>query len=186
MLRADRWLSKAIATGVEEGTFGLVRKADDEDVEPQSVQFRHLPRNVHLDEAGWLLVPTEQAREWAEMARQERSMSTTEDSPASGSSDEDDTDQEPGGDKSDGPTGSSTDDTLDRVAFRASNVSADRFVDVYRGVIQPLVQEVGSFDVSFEIDVSAEEGVSKRVFEQQVLETLRQLGAEVERRDDAA
>jgi hypothetical protein len=186
MLRDDRWLTEAIAKGVGEGTFGLVRKADDEDVDPQSIQFGRRPGDVHLDEAGWLLVPAEQAREWAETARKERSTSAAEASTAGDSSDEGGSDQERGVEEPDERVEAPTDDTLDRVAFRASNVSANRFVDVYRGVIQPLVQEAGDFDISFEVDVSANDGVSKQVVEQQVMETLRQLGAEVERRDDTS
>ncbi|MFW6183669.1 MAG: hypothetical protein ACOC8X_07720, partial [Chloroflexota bacterium] len=70
-------------------------------------------------------------------------------------------------------------------AIRASGISTGRIADLNRGVLQPLVREVGEFTFTVEIDVKSSDGIPQRVIEQQVIETLRQLGATFEVEEDA-
>lgn len=53
-----------------------------------------------------------------------------------------------------------------------------------RGVFTPLTGEAGEFEFSIAFEVQSEEGISKRIVEQTVMETLRQLGAKVEKEED--
>jgi hypothetical protein len=43
---------------------------------------------------------------------------------------------------------------------------------------------VGDLTFTIEVDVSSEDGLSKKMIEQQVMETIQQLGATVERREE--
>ncbi|MBA4158336.1 MAG: ATP-binding protein [Gemmatimonadetes bacterium] len=70
-------------------------------------------------------------------------------------------------------------DRLPRVALRASGIPSSKLADLSRGVFIPLSREVGEFTFTIEIDVKSAEGIPKKVVEQQVHETLRQLGASI-------
>lgn len=74
----------------------------------------------------------------------------------------------------------SANDRLPRVALRASGIPSSKLADLSRGVFIPLSREVGEFTVTIEIDVRSAEGIPKKVIEQQVRETLRQLGASIQ------
>jgi len=66
-----------------------------------------------------------------------------------------------------------------RVAFRASEIPASKIADLNRGVFVPLSREVGEFTFTVEVNVESAEGIPEQVIEQQVKETLRQLGANI-------
>jgi hypothetical protein len=74
---------------------------------------------------------------------------------------------------------SQVDNRMKRVAFRASGIPSSKIADLHRGVFLPLSKEIGEFTFAVEVDVASTEGVSERVVEQQVKETLRQLGANI-------
>lgn len=67
-----------------------------------------------------------------------------------------------------------------RVAFRASGIQVSKIADLNRGVFIPLSKEVGDFTFTIEIDVKSSEGIPEKVVEQQINETLRQLGAMIQ------
>jgi hypothetical protein len=81
------------------------------------------------------------------------------------------------------PTPGTDNERLKRVALRASGIPVSKIADLNRGVILPLSREVGDFTFTIEIDIRSGEGIPRKVIEQQVQETLRQLGASVQNLD---
>ena len=69
------------------------------------------------------------------------------------------------------------------MAFKASGIPSSQLYALSTGVFKPLTREAGEFTFSIEIDVTSADGISKKAVEQQVMETLQQIGAKVERRD---
>lgn len=71
------------------------------------------------------------------------------------------------------------DERVPSLRVRAAGIPVSKLADLHRGVLQPLTREGGGFSFTIELDVSPPEGISKKVVEQQVMETLRQIGATV-------
>lgn len=71
------------------------------------------------------------------------------------------------------------DSRVKRLTFRASGIPSSKIADLNRGVFLPLSRELGEFTFTVEVDLKPAEGISKQMVEQQVKETLRQLGARV-------
>jgi hypothetical protein len=76
--------------------------------------------------------------------------------------------------------GVSQEPRIPRYRLEARGIPVGKIADLNRGVLRPLRQEVGDFKIAIQIDVQSQKGISKRVIEQQVKETLRQLGADFE------
>jgi hypothetical protein len=69
------------------------------------------------------------------------------------------------------------------VRLRVSGIPASKIADLHRGVLMPINRAVGDFEFTLEIDVKSEEGISQSALENQIKETLRQIGARVEEED---
>jgi hypothetical protein len=91
-----------------------------------------------------------------------------------------------------GPTGSNeeestppetTEETVRRLAVRASGIPSGKVFDLSRGVLKVLTQEAGEFEFTIEFDVSTEDGIKAKTIEHTIMETLRQLGATVEKKE---
>jgi hypothetical protein len=66
-----------------------------------------------------------------------------------------------------------------RLRLVVSEVPASRIGDVNRGILMPFSRAVGDFKFTIEIEVESEDGVSQSTLENQVKETIRQIGARI-------
>ena len=186
-------LSEAIADGVRSGSFGMARSEEGE-LEPSSLRFEENIsfQNVQYGEGG-MLISEEQARLLREKQKEEVEKGSSEEEAK-------ETDTIVPGSNGEGPgaggsgdgetstiTGSDEDtpkaQTVRRFHVRASGLSSNDLFDLSQGVFSPLAREVGDVTFTIEVDVSSDEGISEKVIEQQVMETLQQLGAVVEKRE---
>jgi len=67
-----------------------------------------------------------------------------------------------------------------RVKLKIGDIHATKMSDFNRGVILPLSREVGSFDMTMEINIKSSKGVSQSTYETKVKETILQLGGKLE------
>ena len=67
-----------------------------------------------------------------------------------------------------------------RVNLVISGIPASKIADINRGVLLPLSRSVGDFSFKIEIDVTSTEGISETTLENQIKETIRQIGAHIE------
>ncbi|MBS1253271.1 MAG: hypothetical protein MAG451_02320 [Anaerolineales bacterium] len=163
-------LAQAISQAVQDGTLGLGSGSAD-DIAPTSVKFNEsiLPSAIQFHEDVFLLTP-----ERAKALKQDATVVEPE-PPQPGPGPE----PKPGPEPRPGPPPPpQPDERVKRLTLRASGISSGRLADLSRGVFLPLSREIGEFTFTIEVDVSSADGISKRVIEQQVLETLRQLGAQ--------
>jgi len=66
-----------------------------------------------------------------------------------------------------------------RLRLVVAGIPASKIADLNRGVLLPLSRAVGDFKFTIEIDVSTSEGISQAALENQIKETIRQIGARV-------
>ena len=171
-------LAEGVAQGVEQGALGLGAGQADQ-LNPQSVKFNQAidTATVQFSEDLFLLTPeraqAEQARGSAEASRE---ISGVEAPPLA------DKQAASRGETgvSEAATEPALDDKVPSYTFRAKGIPASRIADFNQGVLKPLVKEAGNFTFAIEVRVESLGGISKRIIEQQVKETLRQLGAEIE------
>lgn len=67
-----------------------------------------------------------------------------------------------------------------RVNLVVSGILASKIADIKRGVLIPLSRSVGDFSLTIEIDVSSTDGISETTLENQIKETIRQIGAHID------
>lgn len=164
-------LAEAIVQGVAIGTLGIGSGTETE-INPQTVKFNEQisPSSVAFSEDSFLLTPERAAAEKAKLEgrdeEQEAPKTGTKDNGVRQST-------EIGG-------GERHEETVKGYSFRASGIPVGRIADLNRGVLIPLSKEAGEFTFTIEIDVTSTSGISKRIIENHVKETLRQLGAEIE------
>jgi hypothetical protein len=61
-----------------------------------------------------------------------------------------------------------------------SDIPASKIADVNRGVLLPINRAAGDFKFTIEIDVHSVEGLSAATLENQIKETIRQIGARIQ------
>jgi hypothetical protein len=185
-------IAETVADGVQEGSFGLARWEDGA-VVPESVRINQVlsTSQVNFQEEGWVLV----AKEKAQQLREEI---TPEPEPGSGPGGGASQPRPADGDSPSTPDGSPSkpspggggdapsqpeEERIKRLRIRASGLSSNDFYDLNKGVIKPITQDAGEFTFTIEFDVSSDDGLSKKRIEQVVMETLQQLGANVEQKE---
>ncbi len=186
-------IAETVTNGVRDGSFGLARQEGGETV-PKSVKIREpLSRSqVNFREEGWVVITADRAEE---LQAQVETESDDEEEPedestdeTSGSEDEqdstsDDEQQDEEESEDDEPPEEEEEDTVQHLSLRVSGVPTGKISDLNRGVLMPIIRAAGQFEFTIEFDVESEEGIPEKKIEQQVMETLRQLGAEVERQN---
>lgn len=176
-------LQEGIATAVTNGDLGIGRGSGEE-IRPETVRFDEAiaSSTVELNEDIFLLSP-DRARE----LKAEVAAVGAESGDGSGLSEG--SEAEAGGSSSGTGGGQTTIDLDDKegtdekvksLRMRVSGVPVGKLADLNRGVLMPLMREAGAFEFTIELDLQVKDGISKRVIEQQVMETLRQIGAKVE------
>ncbi len=185
-------IAESIANGVQDGSFGLARR-EDVDLTPSSVKINQplSTSQVNFQEEGWVLITALKADDLQEEVQPESpgpdggdtaggdgETGSPGDSPTRsprGDGTPPSTESEPGGSDSE-----PEEETVQQLSLRISGVPTGKLNDLHRGVLRPLIREAGEFEFTIEFEVESEEGIPEKKIEQQVMETLRQLGAEVE------
>ena len=67
--------------------------------------------------------------------------------------------------------------TFKHVRLVIAGIPAGNIADVNRGILMPISRALGNFKFTLGIDVSGAEGISQATLENQVKETIRQIGA---------
>jgi len=181
-------IAETVANGVREGSFALARQ-EDGSVIPESVRINEAlsPSQVSFQEEGWVLVTVARAKELLQQVEPEYSEQPAQPKPGTAQrSGDGGTTVQPhhptsGSSPSEGETTEQkeAEEKVNRLQLRASGIPSSKLIDLHRGVIKPITREVGEFDFAIEIDVSSAEGIPKKVIEQAIMETLQQLGADV-------
>jgi hypothetical protein len=78
-----------------------------------------------------------------------------------------------------GPTPPPTEKVYHRVRLVVADVPASKIADVNRGVLMPFSRAFGDFFFTIEIDVSSVDGISQTTLENQIKETIRQIGGRI-------
>jgi predicted AAA+ superfamily ATPase len=186
-------LAEAVSDGVRSGSFGIAREEDGE-FDPSSLRFEeNIGATTIPFEEGAMLITGERAHALREKQKssvqpgpgQGQTPTTASPPDAEGEEEKPETEGlEDDGQTEIGTTATTDEETVERFHIRASGLSPAHLIDLSRGVFSPLSQEVGDLTFTIEVDVSSEDGLSKKMIEQQVMETLQQLGATVERREE--
>lgn len=198
-------IAEAIVNGVREGRYGLARMADD-GVQPESVRINESlsVTQVSFQEEGWVLVTDEKATEL--QARVDPSSSngeadsgaprTTSSAGRPSSSPRDSATRQASSRSTAAASSSDTvssdasgtdtstqEETVHTLSLRASEIPSGKIYELNQGVFKPLTAEAGAFEFTIEFEVSSADGIPTKTIEQTVIETLRQLGATIERKE---
>lgn len=170
-------LARAVQLGVQDGAFGLVASQNSEII-PDSLKYKV---NMTLDaipfDGNTLLLTSAQCE--AILAQQK----AVEDEVIISSSSDDGL---PEGPITEYAVRSSTSTKPEepalylRIHLEVSDIPASKIADVNRGILLPLNRAVGDFRFKIEIDVSSAEGISQSTLENQIKETIRQIGAKID------
>ncbi|MFQ5537797.1 MAG: ATP-binding protein [Gemmatimonadota bacterium] len=180
----DQLIQEAVVAAVANGDLGIARESADE-IRPDTVRFDEpvAASTVELDEDTFLL-SADRARELK--AKVEADSGEGGDSSGAPETDDGQAEVKPtkGGESQttiDLDDAKGADEKLKTLRIRASGIPVGRLADLNRGVLMPLMREIGAFEFVIELDLAGKDGISKRVVEQQVMETLKQIGAKVEK-----
>lgn len=170
-------IGEAIAKGVKEASFGYGMMGPEDEIQPGSVRFgEHLSAfDVQFQEDEYLLS--------SELAQQLKSEEQDEGYDVEEQTADISGDEHLGEDFTDDEGGTldvPKEERVNKVHIKASKIKANKLVELHRGVMQPLIKEAGDFEFTIEFTVKSSDGIKKKTLEQQVYETLKQLGAEVE------
>jgi len=169
-------VGEAIAKGVKEGTFGYGMMGPENEIQPDSVRFgEHISAfDIQFQEDEYLLS--------SELAQQLKSEEQDEEYEVEEQPTDTSGDEHPGegfaGDEG-GTLDVPKEERVNEVHIKASKIKANKLVELHRGVMQPLIREAGDFEFTIEFTVKSSDGIKKKTLEQQVYETLKQLGAEI-------
>jgi hypothetical protein len=166
-------LARAIQLGVTDGAFGLVA-VQDGTIITDSIKFRTevVLDGIAFDNETLLLDPAISETIIAEQETEIPSGPIPGPVPVPGPDDEPEPGPEPGPEPQP-ETG------YHRVRLVVEGIPASKIADVNRGILLPFSRSIGDFTFTIEIDVSSEEGISPTVIENQVKETIRQIGGRI-------
>ena len=165
-------IARAIQLGIQDGALGLVEIINDE-IQLDSLKYKNLvPLDGITFEAESLLLSKEESERLSALIEDE-----SEDEPESEDEDEVDT---PGGKPgAGGVTGPRDEKRYHRVRLVIADIPASKIADVNRGILMPFTRSTGDFQFTLEIDIADEEGISESILENQVKETIRQIGGRI-------
>jgi|GEM_PF-71499 len=78
------------------------------------------------------------------------------------------------------PSGGVTNQRYHQVHLVISGIPASKIADVNRGIFIPIKNGVGEFSFTLTLDVTSDDGISQSVLDNQIKETIRQIGARLE------
>jgi len=187
MLESEEVLKSAIVQGVREGDLGLGRIEDDELIE-SGFHFDEAidKQQVTFDEGEYLLKKTYvedlvcsecgELLEDGKCPKCEKEEGEEEEEEEEGKDGKDEEEEEEG-------ERSPTETRYKKLDMKVKNVPVSKIVDINTGVFKPLTGAYGEFSFDMELNVEDEEGISEKELEEKVRETLRQIGAEIEKEE---
>jgi hypothetical protein len=168
-------LARAIQLGVNDGAFGLIA-ADGEMLIPDSLKFKEdiTIDGITFDYETFLVKP-----EICEgiITEQEPDIQPK---PITGTYTGTDSGVLPGSEP--GPEPGPQPQTVTgyhHVRLLVEGIPASKIADVNRGILLPFSRSIGDFTFTIEIDVNTEDGISPTVLENQIKETIRQIGGRI-------
>ncbi len=86
---------------------------------------------------------------------------------------------------SDGSESAATtqEETVHTLSPQVSGLPSGKIYDMNQGVLKPLTAKAGAFEFTIEFEVSSDDGIPTKTIEQNVIETLRQLGTAIGREE---
>jgi len=167
-------VARAIQLGVQQGAFGLAEVRNGEII-PDTLQYHEeilLPA-ISFEEGVYLVSRETCVALQAQIATEEGE--ATVPGPL-------DVDVTPIDVETPGPTTppvvvTPVEERFKRVRLVVSGIPASKIADVNRGILLPISRAVGEFEFTLEIDISSEEGIAQTTLENQIKETIRQIGA---------
>lgn len=185
-LDSPRLIAQAVQEGVRSESFGIVEVRDGA-LMPETVRLGGDVPTVDLWDDAWHLVTVQRARALKETRRDEATEDTdlstagTETAGSGGRSsdgtEEDDADTS-------GRTAERVEERVRRLQLSVSKIRSGKMLDFYRGVIKTLTKHTGEFTFSIDIDVESDNGIPKSEIDDIIIETLRQIDATVDRREE--
>jgi hypothetical protein len=173
-------LARAIQMGVEEGAFGLAARQEGE-IDPDSLKYREsLPLDAIAFDEDTLLLSSARCE-----AILESRIPETQPEPLT----------QPEGDLRPKGVGTGIDiikppvpaadqpAVYNRLRLVVSGIPASKIADVNRGILLPISRAAGDFKFTIEIEVTSQDGITQATLENQIKETIRQIGAMVEFED---
>lgn len=170
-------VARAIQLGIKDGAFGLVEVFEDE-IAPETLKFKtDFPLDGISFDPGTFLLNRERSRAlWMEIQPTLEGTAEPGAAPTPGAPEGV---LQPPAPKEGEPTlepARPEEGRYQRVRLVISGIPASKIADVNRGILLPFIRAVGDFEFTLEIDVSSEEGISESTLENQIKETIRQIG----------
>jgi hypothetical protein len=178
-------VARAVQLGIKDGAFGLVQ-TENGDILPNTLKYEEdIPLHAIVFQPGFLLlskslcerIRAQQRAEAQAQAGEEQPFDTTVLAPISP------TDVTTPPPSADTPELTTQPARYRHIRLVISDIPAIKIADVNRGILRPIVAAAGDFTFTLTIDVSAEEGISPSVIENQIKETIRQIGGRIEEED---
>lgn len=172
-------VARAIQLGIKDGALGLVEMLEEE-IAPDTLKYKtDFPLDGISFDPGTLLLSKERSEALWEMVQSTREDDEQPEAPTFPDQPEDFPAHSPPEEVPTRPE----EKRYQRIHLVVSGIQASKIADVNRGILLPLSRSVGDFEFTLEIDVSSEEGISDSVLENQIKETIRQIGGRVEKED---
>jgi hypothetical protein len=171
-------VTRAIQLGIKDGAFGLVEVIEG-DIDPETLKYKtQLPMDGISYSSGTFLISKERSEILWEKIQisEEAAVPETDEGEKPGQVPIPPEPEEEDEVQPDRPK----DTHYQRVRLVVSGIPASKIADVNRGILMPISRSVGDFEFTVEIDVSSAEGISKSTLENQIKETIRQIGGLVD------
>ncbi|RLG35314.1 hypothetical protein DRN98_01510 [Methanosarcinales archaeon] len=165
-------IKKAIKNGVSDEAFGI-GSVRDGNIEKDSVKWgvEVSASSLVLDE-GEVIISKATAQKIVEEIKKDDKIDVYV---------EEETDKEKPPERPEAPK--ATVKKFKKIRLRVENIPSAKIAEISRGVLMPISQEVGSFELTLEIDIEDQEGVSESTIQNKVKETIHQIGAKIVREE---
>jgi hypothetical protein len=176
-------VARAIQLGIKDGAFGLVEMMDGE-INPETLKYKtDLPMDVISFDPGTYLLTKERSETlWQEIQPSLEGVTEPE-TPSGPGAPGERTPSPPTQEEEPTQAPQPKEKSYQRIRLVVSGIPASKIADVNRGILLPLSRSVGDFKFTIEIDVTSEDGLAESVLENQIKETIRQIGGQVEREE---
>jgi len=180
-------IARSIQLGVHDDALGLAQ-VDDGSIQPNTLKYKEeIPLDAVSFESGLVLV----TRGVCELIRAEQAAAQAEiefgtdiptgvSVPTPGITPTG-ADTEPGGEDVSDVTPPVL--RYKRVHLVISDIPASKIADVNRGIFMPIKSAAGEFTFTLTLDVTSDDGISQTALENQIKETIRQIGATIDEED---
>jgi hypothetical protein len=173
-------VARAIQLGVQDGAFGLAETEDGEILWETLKYQTDIPLDAVSFEAGVYLISRELCESWlAERTAEAKVADEGVVAPGEVALTYVTPGQEGEPPPEPEPAAFPVEQRYQRIRLVVADIPASKIADVNRGILMPINRAVGDFKFTIEIDVSSAEGISPSTLENQIRETIRQIGARI-------